>query len=631
MSLFNTGDVSRLDRPKLILTPDRIEELKVMSKTSHKQLFELALQSADAFAAKAVPQFQNAHNAHRDIGDTMPVLGLAYLMTGEEVYLSAAEKWLQALLAVPSWKGSSNLGRSSWTVGCALLYDWLYDDLQEEMRFQIKERLLSEVPIIMETASFTRALSNHLLIETSAVGLTGLALRGERKEAECFLEQADEWANYIIDYAPTDGSWGEGIQYWAYGTGYFLRFIAAAKTTGYKDYYPQYNWLKETGWFPIYFSLPERPTEVINFGDCGSERYLPPFLLYQAAGVAQNGYFQNFGNCLLSGEPHKFSWLDLLSYDSAIATQDIHSLPTLRHFDDHGFVTMRSGWDADATAIGFRCGPAPGHRNQKDPGRVDNRGFGPGHQHPDINSFNIYSRGQWLAIDPGYTHVKETRNHNTIIANGYGQAGAGGKWLDYMAFEAREPAPRILKVESNSVYDYVLGDAGNVYVDEARLKHFRRHLLFLKSDIIVVADDLYGDEDSHFEWLLNGREEIAECGAGQFEIVSNGVRLWIQPLLPQSFTHEIQERSIKASDLKSQPDSEMGLLHTLNLQTTGDRARYLVVMSVLNDSGSATPVLSFDGQHLDVTLNNTSWHVQYVQCPKTADEPMLVVEKRIDK
>ena len=62
--------VNRSGRPRLILTLEGLA-----SKTSHKQLFELALQSADEFAAKTIPEFQNAHNRHRSIGETMPVLG----------------------------------------------------------------------------------------------------------------------------------------------------------------------------------------------------------------------------------------------------------------------------------------------------------------------------------------------------------------------------------------------------------------------------------------------------------------------------------------------------------------------------------------------------------------------------
>jgi len=163
---------------------------------------------------------------------------------------------------------------------------------------------------------------------------------------------------------------------------------------------------------------------------------------------------------------------------------------------------MRSKLERGCYLIGFRCGPAPGHANQVKPGRVANRGYGPGHQHPDINNFVVYSNGTWLAIDPGYVHLKETRNYNTILVNGKGQAGAGEVWLDYMAFENREPAPKITLAESTPDYDYVIGDAGNIYIDEAGLEYFERHLLFIKPDVIIITDRLKGKENSSFTWSL---------------------------------------------------------------------------------------------------------------------------------
>ena len=91
--------------------------------------------------------------------------------------------------------------------------------------------------------------------------LRGLALRGEHERAAEFVAKARERADLIIQHAPQDGSWGEGVQYWQYGLGYFLRYLEASKTSGEHDYYPRYAWLKTTGFFPIHFSVPGNPGE----------------------------------------------------------------------------------------------------------------------------------------------------------------------------------------------------------------------------------------------------------------------------------------------------------------------------------------------------------------------------------
>ncbi|HLP71289.1 MAG TPA: heparinase II/III family protein, partial [Bacteroidales bacterium] len=476
------------DHPRLIITRHNIDDYKSKSKGTHRQLYDLAIRKADEFSKREPPRPQNAANTYREIGETMPSLGLAYLLTGDKKYLSAAEKWINVLLDVPSWDGSQNLGRSAWVTGTGQLYDWLYDDLNKDLKERMLTRLKSEAEIIQKTAAKTRALSNHLLIETSALGTVGLILPGDDPMRDTFLKQATQWTEYIISNAPLDGSWGEGVQYWEYGLGYFLRFLEGASTAGYHDYFNSYDWLKKTGRFPLHFSVPDNLTRVINFGDCGSDRYIPAFLLYLPAGKYRDGVLQDYALKIQAAEPHKFSWLDFLTYDPSLEPVDYRTVENeFFHFEDNGYVTMRSSWKEDATLIGFRCGPAPGHANQAKPERMINEGYGPGHQHPDINTFVVYSNGTWLAIDPGYVYLKETRNYNTVLVNGKGQAGAGSQWLDYREFEKREPAPKITLAETTSDYDYVIGDAGNIYVDEAGLEFFERQIMFLKPDVIIIA------------------------------------------------------------------------------------------------------------------------------------------------
>jgi hypothetical protein len=108
----------------------------------------------------------------------------------------------------------------------------------------------------------------------------------------------------IIEHAPRDGSWGEGVQYWQYGLGYFLRFIEASRTAGDRDYYARYEWLKLTGLFPIHFSLPGKPTGTVNIGDSGTNDYVASFLLYLPASVYCNGYLQDYANKTCSSKPY---------------------------------------------------------------------------------------------------------------------------------------------------------------------------------------------------------------------------------------------------------------------------------------------------------------------------------------
>ena len=621
-------DAKNEKHPKLILSPKNISQFQSKAKNKNQNLFILSEKQAKEFCSRPLIQFSNAHNKYREIGDALPVLGLMYQINRDKKYVETAEKWMNQMLASPSWNGSQNLGRSSWIVGLCFLYDWMFDELKDETKEQLLKRLISETEIVVQTASSTRALSNHLLIETSAVGMLGLLLENNHPKKQSFLNQADIWANYIIDHAPTDGSWGEGVQYWQYGTGYFLRFLEAAESAGFKNYYKNYEWLKKTGYFPIYFSLPGNQSKVINFSDCGTDRYLPAFLFYLPAQKYHNPHFQDFGKKIQATEPHKFSWLDFLFYDAAVHSEDYTKLPLFKHFDDHGFVTMRSAWEKGSTAVAFRCGPAPGHRNQKNPNRVQFKGFGPGHQQPDINSFVVFAQNEWLVIDPGYTHLKETRNYNTILVNDFGQAGAGGNWLDFMEFESREPVPKIVYTEHNQELDYLIGDAGNIYVDEAELQSFKRHLIFLKPDIIIIYDEIAAKKTSVFDWQLQ-LNEIAEIEQlkTQFKIKKNNVEFWVNPVLPKVYKPELNQRLLDAGDVHGLPNHNEGILQTINLKSTGEKLEYLVVITIQKNKPSNIPQVLFENNMLTIIANGEKTVFTYSTKDTNKNQPVFQLKK----
>ncbi len=613
---LRAAEAPPLRHPRLILTPERILALQAERETVRKDFWPAARQSADDFAAIAIPSMPQAHNRYRTFGDTMPALGLAWHMTGDRRYVEAADRWLQAILAVADWDGSQNLGRSAWAMGAALLYDWLHDVLPPATRAQVRDRLAAEAGILLERTSYWRLLSNHCLIEVAAMGMVGLSLQGEHGRAEEFLREARTRSDLIIEHAPLDGSWGEGIQYWQYGLGYFLRYLEAAKTAGYHDYYPRYDWLRQTGFFPIHFSLPGSPEETVNFGDSGDYGYFAGFLHYLPASVYRNGYFQDYGNRTRSRHVYKFSWLDFITFDPTVAPVDFTTLPPFHHFEDNGFVVMRSGWNPDATLVAFHCGPGPGHRNQADPRRIERRGFGPGHAHPDINSFSLFAHGRWLALDPGYARPKWTRDENTLLINDQGQVGEGREWLDYMAFQNREPAPRILHAVSTPEYDYVIGDAGNVYPDEAGLQHFRRHLLFLKPAVVVILDDVATRSAAQLEWLIQAQKHAERTSPDSFEIANGGVRLAIQPLRPLRHEAHIATRPMRASGTD-------GELTTLSLEAESNgRMTFLVIMSVLPDLAAQPPETSFNDGVLRIAHGGRSWRIAIAE-PFEAVDPSV--------
>jgi hypothetical protein len=176
----------------------------------------------------------------------------------------------------------------------------------------------------------------------------------------------------------------------------------------------------------------------------------------------------------------------LLGYDPTVGAADPASFPTFARFPEIDQVMMRSSWtDPDATLVGFKCGPFMGRTLSKD-AVFD---YGTGHQDADSGSFQIFSHGEYLAIDPLYTGKERTEDHSTMLFKGHGQLG------EQNAFGSMEALrfghyPQIVHAETTPCFDYVVGDVTRAYHPALGLTRFVRQLLFVKPDVLLVADEV---------------------------------------------------------------------------------------------------------------------------------------------
>jgi hypothetical protein len=147
---------------------------------------------------------------------------------------------------------------------------------------------------------------------------------------------------------------------------------------------------------------------------------------------------------------------------------------------------MRSSWtDPDATLVGFKCGPFMGRTLSQD-AVFD---FGTGHQDADSGSFQVFSHGEFLAIDPLYTGCERTEDHSTMLFKSHGQLGEQNAFGSMEALRFGHH-PEIVHAETTRQYDYVVGDVTRAYHPALGLARFVRHLLLLKPDVLLVADEI---------------------------------------------------------------------------------------------------------------------------------------------
>ena len=115
----------------------------------------------------------------------MPLLAMAYVLTGEKQYLDAARRWALASCGYKTWGlgriDGMDLAAGHQLFGLAVVYDWCYRDLDEPARRQIRETLVRRTSAMFEAAASGKAwwhrsyLQNHLW-----VNITGMAAAGIR-------------------------------------------------------------------------------------------------------------------------------------------------------------------------------------------------------------------------------------------------------------------------------------------------------------------------------------------------------------------------------------------------------------------------------------------------------------------
>jgi uncharacterized protein DUF4962/heparinase II/III-like protein len=505
-------DAAAIPRPRLFLSAARVDDLKRRTKTSHREIWQIVAENADALLGKMPPSDFNNESQMRSAGRGIPWQALAFLITGEQRYFAGARTWMLRVCAYPHWEDDRSLAGGECLFGVAVGYDWLHAHLSERDRKLIREKLVHQADAMHNGPPVQHEiwLANHNHVEHLGLAAAGFALEGEVPQAARWVDAADRVFRQALEFSSRDGSSTEGHQYWAYSAESILRYCELARDLRHQDLYRS-EWLKNIPDFIIHSTLPDFSAEncVMSFGDSHRtyELHGPTHILYRVAAEYRNPYAQWLALEMQRrgvGRRGYCGWAGLLWYDETLAPKPVAQLPTFWNCDDIGWVTSRSSWEPDAVMIGFKCGPMHGRKAQQyyvaNPERHE---IGGGHGHADVNSFQIYARGQWLAIDPGYERPKWTRTHNTVLVNGHGQLGEGQTWFDRKAVLEAKASSDLVQVEHHADYDYLVGDAMTIYPRAAGLRKFQRHFLFLKPDVVLIVDDLAADPPGRYEWLLH--------------------------------------------------------------------------------------------------------------------------------
>ncbi|MBI2906853.1 MAG: heparinase II/III family protein [Chloroflexi bacterium] len=465
-------------------------------------------------------------------------LAFSYVLSGEQRYADRATEEMLNIASWPAWADfnlngmEADLSTGDISFGMALGYDWLYETLTGEQRAEVRDAIISKglrayLRGIADPRKhfWVNAYHNWNAVVNGSIGVAALALVGEEPAAEEALAQARGNIGRFFASVGADGGWDEGVGYWQYGMDHAVPYLMAlVNVKGTDDGHFSRPGMRQTGYFPIYFTIPSGE-RTVSFSDNASKGPVKSPALYALASRYRDPAFVWYADSHKVSDPLGYIWRpdDLSAIEPS-------SLVQSKLFRDIGWATMRNRWDdpADTVYVAAKSGR-----------------LGANHSHLDLNDFVVYAYGELLVSNAGTapysykTFSKErnsiygisTRGHNSILVNEEGQA------------------PRSRGSLAQPSQNHLIGDASEAYRD---LKRFRRHLFFVDGRYLILLDDIVADKPARLSWLLHTEAALRVTGR-DFTIEGEKARLYGFVSGSQDFGIEVRQGP-EARRWAEQPD-----------------------------------------------------------------------------
>jgi hypothetical protein len=429
-----------------------------------------------------------------------PVLGLAYKLTGDELYPKTFEKqlcdWIRKCPPPsnisersPHWRlmEAALRMRVSWIPSFAIFLKSKH--FSPEARMVMLRSMYDHARFL----SLFKTKLNHLLREINGLACVSVYFP-EFREAQEWLDIAlNRLEGEVLVQINPDGSHVE------VSTGYQWLVLDELEAA--------YDLLKIHGSSPLAETL----------GTILEKMY--ELLVYV---IRPDGTFPEINDGFLRWKHHrmieaakKFERSDFLFVGSD-GMEGTNPVQCSKAFENAGWYVMRSSWSADAGYLFFDAGPHGGH-----------------HGHEDKLSIEVFAYGQSFIVDSGsYTYEKEdpyrayfvgSQGHNTVLVNGLSQMR---RWIDEPPYNQKKPG--FATWISNKTCDYVsscyAGGYGKFGFEKPKkaaiitdVKH-TRHVLFVKPDYWMVVDEIEASHPYYYDLLFHAPPGITVKEAGNKQI-----------------------------------------------------------------------------------------------------------------
>ena len=498
--------------PRLMLRPEEVSMFRQARLGPQKARWDELVSAAERYLQTPLmpepppwtdgkwnaPEWSRSFRETAKAVEIAETLAFCYLLSGEKRYGDGARKWL---LHFASWNpaGSTSMDVND-EAGMPILhitsraYDWAYDALSEEdrntMRKMIRFRGQEAYNWLHDQPFEQKAYNSHGGRMWHFLGEAAIAYYGEVPEAKKWLDHALTifWGWYP-SYGDEDGGWAQGYSYWSSyvnrSTWWFDALRAGLGIDGTEK--PFY---RNVGLFPMYVAPPGG--SLVGFGDFAEgepnpRAAVPVSYFARMRGVPEWQWFaEAWGKA--GGETGPIGFIrDARPDPPKVAARPPADWPQAKWFRGAGWVSLHSRLmsPGDNVQVMMRAAPL---------GNIS-------HSHADQNAIVLGAFGSPLLVNTGIRpwygspFCKEwywtTKAHNALEIDGQGQPKTGAATGEFVVFQPGKE------------YDYVVGDATPGY--GPNVQRYRRHLLFLKPDVLVVVDEVKARKPVSLKLWLHGR------------------------------------------------------------------------------------------------------------------------------
>ena len=539
--------------PRLLASTEDFTALREQVKTDPvtARFFAELSQRADAMLAQPPVTYKKEGKrllgVCREALERISTLAMMARLTGDARYSDRAIVEMRAVSAFQDWNPSHFLDTAEMTLGVAIGYDWLYEQLSPDDRITIARAILELGIKPSETGPagnhwWIRGTNNWNQVCHAGMVAGAIAIADQQPEvSRRIIERAASNLHFAADaYAP-DGAYPEGPSYWGYGTTWHVILVQAIeKFTG-----------KPSGLdtFPGFLASADYMLQMVtptgafyNYSDCGPATgvNLTQYWFARRTGRADL-LFDNVvfltairGGKAIRSESERIRALALLWLDPRLNTAS--APPPLSWYGrgPNPVATHRSAWgDPHATFIGLKGGAAS-----------------LSHGHMDSGSFLLEADGVRWAVDPGLQSYITLESKGVKLWSG-GEGGPrwnifriGPEAHNILRFDGAPPrvAGRGELVRFSAEPPTAVVNLDAVYAGQ--VASVSRGVALQRDHSVLIRDEWSASAKAvEVTWQMLTRADQVQAGEGEVHLADGKATLTLRVLKPADAKITIEDFS----------------------------------------------------------------------------------------